>query len=650
MKKVNNSKEFNEKFLGSYQQEQSDPTNKNHQFDSEKTTAHVELARQVAPPSKATENLELTAYGYPLIDFTNALMPNGAPVGSRHKSAIKLAYDLLIICDGDANKVLELMKQLQWVKDVVAERGQKELDDIMESAKKLKHKRESENYYELQPSKAMLRAIENVTGRKYSALVKEVQRKMTSSSSEDVEGITPMLERIGGEIEKLFPHFPLLELLCHRLERKYYVVALFVGGAFGMTLMTRCWYQSGMEPGRRCRLNSVLELIGRSGGGKHIAVNLYKLMMEPVKKADEAQTAALNRWNEERDQKSGGEKNKTPRPKGIFRCMPSETSAAAIREAEFNAKEIIDGEEWPLHVSHFNSELDDIIEQMKKGYMNIEKLFLKGFHNEPDGAYLKTSSSMIGEYDVHFNAVYSGTPDALRKQSTKENFVKGRLFRITAVPLADSDFKTRKRHKYDDNDRKRDEALLDWCYKMDSCKGEIPCDDIDIALCDWTERRMADAEENNRSKALEDLVKRPYWHGMNYSLPFIVTRHFDKLVEDGGRFKCSENFKTDKYDRQLALLIVNAHFAFQQHFFLSIGEKYYDDQDSLETSGRTHHQKTWIGYRRLPDPFTSQDVDNCFGYEGKVGSICSKLKRLVDDGMAQKITKGADKGKYRKLM
>ena len=216
--------------------------------------------------------------------------------------------------------------------------------------------------------------------------------------------------------------------------------------------------------------------------------------------------------------------------------------------------------------------------------------------------------------------------------------------------MADSDFKTRKRHKYDDNDRKRDEALLDWCYKMDSCKGEIPCDDIDIALCDWTERRMADAEENNRSKALEDLVKRPYWHGMNYSLPYIVTRHFDKMVEDGGRFKCSENFKTDKYDRQLALLIVNAHFAFQQHFFLSIGEKYYDDQDSLETSGRTHHQKTWIGYRRLPDPFTSQDVDICFGYEGKTGSICSKLKRLVDDGLAQKITKGADKGKYRKLM
>ena len=449
MTEKNKSKEFNEKFLGSYQQEQSDPTNKSHQFDSEKTTADGQLTTPAtAAPAAAQElaasvtkpavNLDLTAFGYPITDFTNALLPNGAPVGSRHKSAIKLAYDLLVVCDGDAEKVRTQLMQLQWVKDVVAERGQKEIDDIMDAAQKLKHKRESENYYELMPSKEMRRAIESVTGRKYTALLKDIQKQAMSGLTEaEQHDTTAMLERIGREIEKLFPRYPLLKLLCHRLERKYYVVALFVGGAFCMTLMTRCWYQSGMEPGRKCRLNSVLELIGRSGGGKFIAVRLYKLLMTPVKLSDEAQTAALNRWNEERDQKSGGEKNKTPRPKGIFRCMPSETSAAAIREAEFNAKEMIDGEEWPLHVSHFNSELDDLIDQMKKGYMNIEKLFLKGFHNEPDGAYLKTSSSMIGEYDVHFNAVYSGTPDALRKQTTKENFVKGRLFRITAVPLAD---------------------------------------------------------------------------------------------------------------------------------------------------------------------------------------------------------------------
>ena len=656
-KNTNMNQIFNEKFLESYRKEQSDPTDKGHQFDSATAdngqvinpeTADTD-AQQLVQSVVSTDVATPTAFGYPVIDFTNALLPNGAPVGSRHKSAIRLAYDLLVICDGDANNVSTLLMQLQWVKDIVKERGQKEIDDIMEAAQKLKKKRESENFYDLQPSREMRRAIESVAGRKYSALVKELHQKMMGGVDFGDDGITAMLERIGREVEKLFPRYPLLKLLCHRLERKYYIAALFVGGAFAMTLMTRCWYQSGMEPGRKCRLNSVLELFGRSGGGKHIAVDLYKLMMKPVMQFDEAQKAALNRWNEERDQKSGGEKNKTPRPKGIFRCMPSETSAAAIREAEFNAKEIIDGEEWPLHVSHFNSELDDLIAQMKKGYMNIEKLFLKGFHNEPDGAYLKTSSSLIGEYDVHFNACYSGTAEALRKQNTKENFINGRLFRITAVPLADSDFKMRKRHKYDEQDRLRDEALLDWAYKLDATKGEIPCDDIDLALCEWTERRMADAEENGRSKALEDLVKRPYWHGMNYSLPFIVSRHWDQMVDDGGRHKCPADFKTDKYDRQLALLIINAHFAFQQYFFLATGEQYYDNEEAEQASGRHHQQKTILAFHRLPNPFTSDDVKREYGYDS-VGSVCSRLKILQDDGMAQKIRSGEDKGKYRKLV
>ena len=654
MKKIE-KENFNEKFLESYRQEQSDPTNKGHQFDS--ATANdgqvINHAATIAsaPPQQEADVVDLMAFGHPVIDFTNAMLPNGAPVGSRHKLALKLAYDLLLVCDGNTDKVMALLMQLPWVKAVVNERGQKELDDIMDAAKKLMHKRESENYYELQPSKEMRRAIEEVTGRKYSVLIREAHRQMMAGVGGDAEqdNVTAMLERIGREIEKLFPRYPLLKLLCHRLERKYYVVALFVGGAFAMTLMTRCWYQSGMEPGRKCRLNSVLELIGRSGGGKHIAVNLYKLMMTPIVKADEAQKAALNRWNEERDQKGGGEKNKTTRPKGIFRCMPSETSAAAIREAEFNAKEIIDGEEWPLHVSHFNSELDDLIEQMKKGYMNIEKLFLKGFHNEPDGAYLKTSSAMVGEYDVHFNAVYSGTADALRKQTTKENFVKGRLFRITAVPLADSDFQMRKRRKYDEEDRQRDEALLDWAYKFDACKGEIPCEDIDLALCNWTERRMADAKENNRSFALEDLVKRPYWHGMNYVLPFIISRHWDQMVEDGGRYKCPADFKTDRYDQQLALLIVNAHYAFQQHFFLAVGEQYYDNQEAERASNTHHQQKTLLAYRRLSNPFTAEDVDREYGYNGNRNSINSRIKRLCDDNLAVKIRSGADKGKLRKL-
>lgn len=662
MTEKNKSKEFNEKFLGSYQQEQSDPTNKNHQFDSEKistdgqvtnpATATPAAAQQLAASVTTPDaNLDLTAFGYKVVDFANALLPNGAPVGSRHKSAIKLAYDLLVVCDGDAEKVRALLMQLQWVKDIVKERGQKEIDDIMESAQKLKHKREGEQLNDLLPSKDMLRAIKEVTGRSYNVLLSEMRKKaMEAGSDVSQDDIIKLLEDIGSEIEKLFPRYPLLKLLCHRLPRKHYIAALLVGGAFLMTLMTRCWYKFWSAPGRQCRLNSLLALIGRPGSGKHMAVELYKLLMEPVRKADQVQIDALNRWNLEKDQKNGGSANKSPRPSGAYRALPSETSAAGAREAETNAKELIDGEEWYLHVSQFDSELDNTLRQMKKSYMEaLFTLWLKSFHNEYHGSLLKTSSAHVGEYPVHYNCCYTGTSDALKKMATEANFVNGLLSRFTFVPMGDSDYKMMEAHEYDEVDAERDRQLSEWAYRLDACKGEVPCKIISDALYHWTARRMEDAKEND-SKCEEDMIKRPCWHGINYALPFVVSRHWDKMVEDGGRYKCGEDFAPDKFDVQLALLIAKAQLAFQEYYFKAIGEKHYDDQLSQEASGRTHQQKTWIGYRRLPDPFSSHDVDICFGYEGKTGSICSKLKRLVDDGLAQKITKGEDKGKYRKLM
>lgn len=657
----NKGKEFNEKFLGSYQQEQTDPTDKGHQFDSTNnadndlvTNPASEMASSVqapvAPPPgyDPGADLDLTAFGHPVIDFTNALLPNGAPVGSRHKSAIKLAYDLLVICDGDTRKVLALLMQLQWVKDIVKERGQKEIDDIMDAAQKLKKKRESEQINDLQPSKEMRRAIEQVTGRKYSVLVQEMYKKMIGST-ESRDDIIVLLERIGAEIEKLFPRYPLLKLLCHRLKRKYYIAALLVGGAFCMTLCTRMWYRFWSAPGRQCRLNSLLALIGRMGGGKHIAVDLYNILMKPVEMADKPMVEAINKWNSEREQNSGAKQNKAPRPKGIYRRLPPETSAAGAREAEYNAHEFIDGVDTYLHVSQFDSELDNTLRQLKKSYMDaLFTLWLKSFHNEPHGSLLKSSSAPVGEYPVHYNALYTGTSDAMRKLATESNFVNGLLSRFTFVPMGDTNYEMMENHDYDEADEARDNALLEWAYKLDSTKGEIPCKPISDALHEWTARRMADAGDND-SKCEEDLIKRPCWHGINYALPFVISRHWDQMVEDNGKFKCGPDFKTDKYDIQLAVLIAKAQLAFQEHFFKAIGEKYYDNLATEQATNRQHQQKTLLAYRRLPEVFTSDDVKREYGYES-VGSVCSRLKILQDDGMAKKIRTGADKGKYRKLL
>ena len=644
--------DFNEKFLADYQQGKTQPTNPDNKFDSEKETksspaAAKELAAQVAPPTKVLA-YDQNVFGHNVLDFINTIYPEGAPVGSRHKATLKLASDLMILLDGDEAFVKHVLLQIPWVQDVIKERGEKEIDDIVDSAKKQLKKRESESLTELRPSREMQAAIKQVVKREYSKLVAEARAKQTGCKTAGGDDIVFTLDRIGCKVEKFFKHYPLLKLLCHGLQRKHYIAALFVGGAFCMNLMTRMWYSFWAAPGKRCRMNHLLELIGRQGSGKRFAVALYEILMEPVKMADQAQIIALNNWKQERSQNNGAAKNKTPEPKGIYRCLPSEASAAAVRDAEVNAKEIIDGEEIYLHISQFDSELQNTLSQLQKSYFSaLYTLWLKGFHNEPHGALLKSATSIVGEWPVHYNVVYTGTKHALDKQVNVGNYATGLNGRITAVPMGDSNFEMMENRQYTDEDRQRDAELKEWAYKLDATKGEIPCKAISDALHDWTARRMDDAREN-QSLADEDLLKRPCWHGINYALPFIVSRHWDKMVDDNGRFVCGAGFKTDKTDKELALLICNAQYTFQQHFFGAIAEMHYENVQTAEAANHRMQQKTMLAYYRLPNLFTSEDVKREYGYDS-VGSVCYRLKSLCDDGLAQKVRHGENKGKYQKL-
>ena len=302
-----------------------------------------------------------------------------------------------------------------------------------------------------------------------------------------------------------------------------------------------------------------------------------------------------------------------------------------------------------MHVSVFDSELQNTLSQMKKGYMDaLQTYWLKSFHAEKHGAYLKTSNAPIGETAVHFSAVYTGTDVAMRALNTEKTCVNGLMSRFTAVPNADSNFEMLEVHDYDDAARKRDDDLKEWAYRLDGCKGEIPCKLISDALKAWTARRMADAGED-RDTAEEDLIKRPCWHAINFVLPFVVSRHWDKMVQDeDGRWKCGPDFKVDQTDVKLALLIANTQLAFQEYFCKGILEKHYDDLAAERASNVRHQQKTLLAYRRLPNIFTSEDVKREYAYSS-TGSVNSRIKRLQDDGLIQRIRTGAEKGKYRKL-
>lgn len=652
--------EFDRQYGDSYRESNSSATNPDHQLPGNSeadsgqsltnengadTEAAKTLAKQVMPKTLGKSEI----YGYPVQDFINRELPSGRPGNSRHDFARKLLYDLICLYRGDGEHAKRDLLEQAWVQEIVDERGMAEIDRLTEWALKMYHKREAENFNAPQPSKEMRQAIREVTGRSYSVLVSEDLAKATGQVVAELGNVLGTLERIGLELKKLASEYPLLQLLIFRKKLKYYPTAFFVGGGFAMTLLTRCWYYWYGKPGKKNRLNSLVLLIGRMGGGKQIAVDLYRIMMEPIKMADAAQIAALNNWNRERDQNNGGQKNKTVRPAGIYRALPSETSTAALREAEANAHEIIDGEDYYLHVSVFDSELQNTLSQLTRSYMNaLQTYWLKCYHSEPHGAYLKTSSAPVGETDVHFNACYTGTEDAMKALNTEKNCVNGLMSRFTAVPNADSNFEMMEVHPYDEAARQNEADIKEWAYRLDACKGEIPCQLLSDALQQWTTRRMADAGED-KDYAEEDLIKRPNWHAANFSLPYIITRHWDKMVQDAdGRWKCGPDFKVDKTDVRLAILIANAQLAFQEYYCKAILEKYYDNLAAEKASNVRHQQRTLLAYRRLPVFFTSEDVKREYGYDS-IGSVCSRLKHLCDDGLAKKIRKGPDKGKYQKL-
>lgn len=205
-------------------------------------------------------------------------------------------------------------------------------------------------------------------------------------------------------------------------------------------------------------MNCIMELVGPPGSGKSFVVELYRIMMEPVKMADKKQVDALNKWNEEQNTK-GANKDKSARPIGAYRCLPAESSVAAIREAIMDAKEEIDGETWPMHVFLFDSELDNTIRQMKKGYMDITTLYLKAFHNENHGVYLKSTTSKVGDFDVYMNCVYTGTQYALDKQVNVDSYNTGLHFRLTLVPMAYTNYEMMEYRPYTDKDAQRDKEL-----------------------------------------------------------------------------------------------------------------------------------------------------------------------------------------------
>ena len=563
---------------------------------------------------------------------------------SRHDASVVLARDLYIMYDRDKRKARQVLVSQPWVQEIIRERDE-DVDRTLSDAADYVAANEHENAKKgkawlPKPSTEMMESIKAVTGKAYKELVGNEKGEVKSDSMD------AQLEAWGEEIETLFPHFPLLKDVCAGLKRSEYPVAMFVAGGIGMTLMTRCWYRFYHRPQQERRLNCALIVIGHPGSNKSMADDIFSLLSSPIAAADKAGKNALNRYKRDRNKKAANKEGED-KPEGIIRLHPARTSNGQLIQDMLNAREMIEGKEIQLHMVTFDTELDNSITLQQGGsWINKQSMELKAFHNEKDGQMYQNQDSPVDEFHVTWNFIYTGTPIALKKKVTPQNFGSGLSTRLAVIPMPKTNFKMIAFEDVSAIDWQRLDRMKSWAYKLDSRFGELPLWDLVKHLYDWTANRMADCAEDD-SEANELMLKRVPYHALNYSAPFIDMRHWDQLHLDGNYW--TGKYETDEIDWKLCELVARIQYATQQHFFGVMAEKYFDDMNNdVQITGKRHYQKSVNGYNQLPEVFTKEDVVKCFGYSNKNGASV-KIQRLIDQHLIVDIQEGEDKGKYKKI-
>ena len=622
-------------------------------YDAEYRAGHSGAAAPAAVAGKKAESgsetvgnvdakaVSLTWRGYDvqhIIDCRYAGKLPCAADSNRHNESLKLASDLLVLFDGDRQKTLQALKAQKWVQEIIDERDENVEQTVASAAERMAEK--EKKYLSQQPSKAMQEAIKEACGKTWYEITQGTQASAASVTDSDIER---RLWEWGAQIEGLFEDFPLLRDICKGLKKNQFTAALYVAGGLLMTLMTRCTYRFYHRPEELRRLNNSTLIIGDPASGKSFATRLFKLLAAPMVAADKAGIAAINRYKEEMKTK-GANKEKPQKPKALFRVHPARTSNAQFIQDMVNAVEVVDGEEMQLHMLTFDTELDNTLTVQKGGsWIDKQSLELKAFHNEEDGQAYSNLDSVVQNFFVTWNYIYTGTPIALKKKVNEQNFGSGLATRLTCIPLPSTNFEMMERERTVDFES--DGRLKEWAFKLDRMKGILSLDKIVDELYDWTARRMMDAKENN-SKADEMLLKRCAYHGLNFAAPFIVMRHWQQIHQEGN-YWCGE-FETDDVDWRLTELLVNIQYACQRHYFGAMAEKYFDDQKRDVSANSRRQQKTIEAFNRLPEEFTADDIMRCFGLEGE-SSARGRARTLIADHLAVKTGEYKDNGKVKSM-
>ena len=604
------NKEFAERYDALYRDGRSQGKSEDFRVKSEELRAKNEELEV------KSEELNYHGIEYKRICEAWQAAQGGAPAtGDRHRTMLQLALDLRYICDNQPEVVDRVLRLCGFVQDVIRERGDKEVTDIAHTACERK-------LYKDIP-KRMQGVLESVG----------IHGGHTPATAGAVGGNEIPYEQFAERLEPLLCA-PYAEA-CRGVSRSNWLGAVYAAGAMYCTLLTRTWYMH--YTGEPQRMNPQVLIIGHPASGKSFAKQLDDQIMCSMRAQDNEVRAQETRYKTE--QKKRGTSSKAQKqdalvePDGMIRYLPTKTSNNIFFRRLKRAKEIVNGEQLPLHLYMFDSELDSSISAQSGGaWIGKHDLELKAFHNELSGVDYANNDSINDILPVYWNSVTTGTSVSLHKKFTLRNINDGLCSRVAIFQMDRANFTMVKKKVVD---WKANEALKLWGFKFEQLSGELPLERLTDHVYDLCELSAQEAEAAN-DLVLDYLRKRAVFYATWFTVPRILARQYDQ-------FKKTGKLEITDDDLKFATLMYDSVIWFQDHFF---GQMLQDSWDNAEREyvPRRKNSKNADAYRDLPETFGVKDVMTVLGIEQEAAT--KQCQRWLTHGFVERLKKG----KYKKVI
>ena len=445
---------------------------------------------------------------------------------------------------------------------------------------------------------------------------------------------------------------PVWKPVCAYLPESARINGLLAAGSMWGTLLSGCHLRNWYD-GSDLYLTFMTYIIGEAASGKGDYREIDRLIMEPLRQADERGRKAEEAYQEKMKQLSvsKAKKDDVPEEKHFaVRYLPTDTTLKQKLERCRYALAQFGAEQRQVACYNFETELSSKINYEKNSWNSSQDFDKKSFDCEMTGSESRSTMTTNGLVNAFFNFVVTGTPDALQKKINARNCLDGLPTRLLMGIQPPSGYRMIERSRRRRPDKDSD-FLRTVGNKLMQCGWDVNLEQECNVPKAWQDRlgkktSFADALYWwGQQKALtceleEDKIgnyfrKRAPMIAVKLGVVDAIMNSLDSFVDEG---QINLNFSSI----ELAIHLCDYIFESQIWYFGNLIE------ESLESSAISGHvyqnTKKVEGFNALPDFMTNEDVQQIMGVTHKTSK--NYLSSWVADGYIKRISKG----KYEKLI